>query len=144
MSHIVKSYPIIHPYLREFPQVSDIRGNLTYIEPSHDLPFLVRRLYYLYDIPPYATRGGHAHRTLYQCLIALAGSFDVVVEDGLTVTRYTLAQPTVGLVLPPMVWRELDHFLPHSICLVLASDLYNEGDYIRNHDEFHALLGVTS
>ncbi|MCY0878507.1 MAG: FdtA/QdtA family cupin domain-containing protein [Firmicutes bacterium] len=143
MNHIVKPYPLTHPYVLEFPQASDMRGHLTYIEPSHDLPFLVRRLYYLYAVPPHARRGGHAHRTLFQCLIALAGSFDVMVDDGFAVTRYTLAQPTVGLILPPMVWRELEHFRPDSICLVLASDEYDAGDYIRDHEEFRRLAGVT-
>jgi dTDP-4-dehydrorhamnose 3,5-epimerase-like enzyme len=144
LNHTVNSYLMTEPYLIQFPLVRDMRGGLTFIESFSHVPFPIRRLYYLFDVPQGATRGGHAHRTLQQCLIAVTGSFDVVVDDGLGITRFTLNDPTMGLMLPPMVWRELEHFLPNTVCLALASDLYDEHDYIRTRDEFLTLLGAVS
>src|SRR5437868_9576674 len=108
------------------PKIADPRGNLTFIESHRHIPFDIRRVYYLYDIPGGAERGGHAHRRLQQLLIAIAGSFDVVVDDGQKRQRYHLNRSYFGLYLPPMTWRELDNFSSGSVCLVLASDPYDE------------------
>lgn len=118
------------------PKVSDPRGNLTFIEGEIHIPFPIRRVYYLYDVPGGAERGGHAHRSLEQLLIALAGSFDVVLDDGRQRSRHHLNRCHYGLYIPPMMWRELDNFSSGSVCLVLASAPYDEADYFRTYDSF--------
>jgi dTDP-4-dehydrorhamnose 3,5-epimerase-like enzyme len=118
------------------PKISDPRGNLTFIESNKHIPFEIKRVYYLYDVPGGETRGGHAHKNLQQLLIAVSGSFDVVVDDGYEKRRYHLNRSYYGLFIPTMIWREMDNFSSGSVCLVLASDFYNEDDYIRDYDEF--------
>lgn len=130
------------PRIIDFPQIHDDRGNLTFIESSIHLPFEIRRVYYLHDIPGGAHRGGHAHRQLEQCLIALSGSFDVIIDKGYTQESFTLNRSFYGLYLPRMVWREISNFSGGSVCLVLASDFYCESDYIRDHDEFIRLARI--
>jgi len=120
----------------DLPKVSDPRGNLTFIEGMRHIPFEIRRIYYLYDVPGGETRGGHAHRTLEQFLISASGSFDVVVDDGTNRSRIHLERSYYGLYIPSGVWRELDNFSTGSICLVLASEFYTEADYIREYPEF--------
>ncbi|MDO5836721.1 MAG: FdtA/QdtA family cupin domain-containing protein [Methanobacterium sp.] len=118
------------------PKVDDVRGNLTFIEENQHIPFPIRRVYYLYDVPGGESRGGHAHKELQQFIIAANGSFDVILDDGENKERYHLNRSYYGLYIPKMVWRELDNFSSGSVCLVLASQLYNEEDYIRNYDNF--------
>ena len=118
------------------PKVDDARGNLTFIEEDNHVPFEIKRVYYLYDIPGGESRGGHAHRKLEQFIIAANGSFDVVIDDGYNSMRFHLNRSYYGLYIPRMVWRELDNFSSGSVCLVLASEHYEEEDYIRNYDEF--------
>ena len=109
---------------------------MTFAEGSRHVPFEIKRVYYLYDVPADAERGGHAHTTLQQLLIPLAGSFDVTVDDGHTWNRFRLDRPYRGLLLPPGIWRELNNFTSGSVCLVLASAHYDEDEYIRDYDTF--------
>lgn len=118
------------------PKIEDARGNLTFIEEKSQIPFEIKRVYYLYDVPGGSERGGHAHIALNQLIIALAGSFDVVLDDGKTKKTFTLNRPYEGLYICPGVWRELKNFSSGSVCLVLASNLYSEDDYYRNYDQF--------
>lgn len=118
------------------PKVDDARGNLTFIEEDSHVPFQIKRVYYLYDIPGGESRGGHAHKKLEQFIIAANGSFDVVIDDGYNSMRFHLNRSYYGLYIPRMVWRELDNFSSGSVCLVLASEHYEEEDYIRNYDDF--------
>ncbi len=120
----------------ELPKVSDPRGNLTFVEGAVHVPFDIRRVYYLYDVPGGADRGGHAHKALHQLLIAMSGSFDVLVDDGRARRRFHLNRSYYGLYMPPMIWRELDNFSSGSVCLVLASAAYDEADYFRDYQEF--------
>ncbi|HXP90117.1 MAG TPA: FdtA/QdtA family cupin domain-containing protein [Fibrobacteria bacterium] len=122
--------------LIDFPIVHDPRGNLSYIEGEHQIPFPIRRVYYLYDVPGGAVRGGHAHRDLQQVLIALSGSFDVVLDDGTERLKVSLNRSWHGLLVPNMVWRELENFSSGAVCLVLASEFFQESDYIRDHALF--------
>jgi dTDP-4-dehydrorhamnose 3,5-epimerase-like enzyme len=117
-------------------KMSDAKGNLTPIEGGADIPFEIRRVYYTYDVPGGETRGGHAHVHLKQFIIAVSGSFDVVLDDGKGQARFFLNRPYFGLYVPLMVWRELVNFSSGSVCLVLASDHYDEADYIRDYDDF--------
>ena len=119
----------------KIPKIEDKRGNLSVIE-KEIVPFEIKRVYYLYDIPAGAERGGHAHKKLQQFLVALSGSFDVTVTDGITKQRITLSKPYEGLLIENGVWRELDNFSSGSVCLVVASDVFDEEDYIRDFDEF--------
>jgi hypothetical protein len=119
----------------DIPKIEDYRGNLAIIE-GNVLPFEIKRVYYLYDVPSSAHRGGHAHKNLYQVLIALSGSFDVVLKDGIQEKKITLNKPDKGLVVYNNIWRELENFSSGSLCLVLASDIFNEDDYIRNYNKF--------
>lgn len=115
---------------------SERQGDLSVIEGLHDVPFPIRRIYYLYDIPGGATRGGHAHKNLYQILVAASGSFNVVLDDGTHRQNVTLNQPDQALFIVPGIWRELEKFSSGSVCLVLASQKYDEEDYIRDYDSF--------
>ena len=122
--------------LIDFPRVEDVRGNLTFIEGNRHVPFDIKRVYYLYDVPGGATRGGHAHKTLQQLLVAMSGSFDVVLDDGHERKRFHLNRSYFGLYIPPMVWRELDNFSSGSVCMALASDFFSEEDYFRDYHSF--------
>lgn len=130
------------PRLIELPKVHDDRGNLTFVESSVHVPFDIKRVYYLYDVPGGAYRGGHAHRNLEQCLVAVAGSFDVIVDTGTRRESVTLNRSFYGLYIPRMVWREITNFSSGSVCLVLASDFYCESDYIRDRMQFLHMLGL--
>ncbi len=125
----------------ELPKIPEPRGNLTFIESAKHVPFEIKRVYYLYDVPSGAARGGHAHKELYQLLIAISGSFDVTLDDGTSKSRVTLNRPFVGLTICPMIWREIDNFSSGAVCLVLASQPYSEEDYYRDYHEFLAAVG---
>jgi WxcM-like, C-terminal len=133
---MVSSVALSKSRLVELPRVQDARGNLTFIESDRHIPFQIKRVYYLYDVPGGEARGGHAHKQLQQFIIAANGSFDAILDDGLSKERYRLNRSYYGLYIPSMVWRELDNFSSGSVCLVLASEYFNEQDYIRDHDAF--------
>ena len=118
------------------PKISDPRGNLTFIESGNHVPFEIQRVYYLYDVPGGSERGGHAHKGLHQLIIAMSGSFDVVLDDGANKKRVHLSRSYNGLYVCPMIWRELDNFSSGSVCLVLASNKYDKKDYYRDYAEF--------
>ena len=120
----------------ELPKIADPRGNLTFIEGERNIPFEIKRVYYLYDVPGGATRAGHGHKTLQQLIIAMSGSFDVVLDDGTQRERYHLNRSYNGLYVCSMMWREIDNFSSGSVCMVLASDFFDEADYFRNYDDF--------
>jgi dTDP-4-dehydrorhamnose 3,5-epimerase-like enzyme len=120
----------------ELPKIADPRGNLTFIEESQHIPFDIRRVYYLYDVPGGERRGGHAHQKLEQFVIAASGSFDVVVNDGTELKRYFLNRSYYGLYIPRFIWREIENFSSGSICLVLASEHYDESDYYRDYGAY--------
>ncbi|WP_319777837.1 FdtA/QdtA family cupin domain-containing protein [Maridesulfovibrio sp.] len=124
------------PQIIELPKINDNRGNLTFIENSRHIPFDIKRVYYLYDVPGGETRGGHAHKKLRQYIIAASGSFDVVLDDGKTKTKFSLNRSYYGLYIPTMTWRELENFSSGSVCLVLASEYYDPSDYYYSYDEF--------
>ena len=115
---------------------SDSKGNISVVENGDTVPFDVKRMYYLYDVPGGVSRGGHAHKELSQFIIAASGSFTVTLDDGRVKRAYTLNRPYQGLLVKPGVWRNLDDFSSGSVCLVLASEKYDESDYIREYDEF--------
>jgi len=120
----------------ELPKIPDERGNLTFIEGDRHIPFKIQRVFYLYDVPGGATRAGHALHTCHQFLVAMSGSFDVILDDGFTKECYHLNRSYYGLYIPPLTWREINNFSSGSVCLALASDYYNEDDYYRNYNEF--------
>lgn len=122
--------------LIDLPKISDPRGNLTFIEGERHIPFPIRRVYYLYDVPGGAERGGHAHRALHQLIIAMSGSFDIMLDDGRKKQRFHLNRSYYGLYVGPMIWREMDNFSSGAVCLVLASNLYDESDYYRDYEDF--------
>lgn len=120
----------------DLPKILEKRGNLTFIEENRHVPFEIKRVYYLYDVPGGATRGGHAHKQLEQFIIAAMGSFDVVLDDGFEKKRFHLNRSYYGLYIPRMIWRELDNFSSGSVSLALVSQYYDEDDYIRDYDVF--------
>jgi dTDP-4-dehydrorhamnose 3,5-epimerase-like enzyme len=119
----------------EIPKVHDTRGNLSVIE-NEVIPFEMKRVYYLYDVPSGSRRGGHSHKDQQEFLVALSGSFDVVLHDGQNQKKVTLNKPNHGLLIPSGLWRELENFSSGSVCLVIASDVFLEADYIRDYKEF--------
>lgn len=126
----------------ELPKVSDPRGNLTFIEGTRHVPFDIKRIYYLYDVPGGASRGGHAHKGLHQLLIAMSGSFDVTLDDGQNRRLFQLNRSYFGLYIPPMIWREIDNFSSASVCMVLASEFFSEDDYYRAYEDFVTAAAV--
>mgnify|MGYP002480426049 FL=1 len=126
----------------EFDSHSHRCGNLSVVENSCDIPFDIRRCYYLYDVPGGESRGSHAHRELYQLIIAASGSFTVTLDDGRVKSTFLLNRPYQGLLVVPGIWRTLDDFSSGSVCLVFASEKYNPKDYIRDYDEFLKYKGM--
>jgi len=129
-------------HLIDLPKIADPRGNLTFVEGGQHIPFDIRRVYYLYDVPGGAERGGHAHKALNQLIIAMSGSFDVVLDDGVDKKRIHLNRSYNGLYVCPMIWRELDNFSSGSVCMVLASNLYDESDYYRDYGDYLVARGL--
>jgi dTDP-4-dehydrorhamnose 3,5-epimerase-like enzyme len=123
-----------------FPQIAEPRGNLSFIEGNNHVPFPIKRVYYLYDVPSGATRGGHAHKTLFELMIALSGSFDVVLDDGKEKKLFFLNRPHYGLLITPGIWREIENFSSNSVALALASDFYFEKDYVRDYEVFKEMV----
>lgn len=126
----------------DLPKILDPRGSLSFIEGNQHIPFDIRRVYYLYDVPVGAERGGHAHKELSQLIIAISGSFDVILNEGSEKKRYHLNLPYQGLYVSPMMWRELDNFSSGSVCMVLASIIYEESDYFRDYNEYLSALNL--
>ncbi len=120
----------------QLPKIANPAGNLTAIQQNQDVPFSIKRIYYLYDIPGGQERGAHGHKNLHQLIVAASGSFEVVLTDGKETKSFYLNRPYEGLLIKPGLWRELKNFSSGSVCLVLASDEYSEDDYIRNYEEF--------
>lgn len=133
---------IVNCKIVELPKISDPRGNLTFIEGHQHIPFDIKRVYYLYDVPGGAERGGHAHKALHQLIVAMSGSFDVILDDGTHKRRYHLNRSYNGLYVCPMIWRELDNFSSGSVCMVLASNRYDESDYYRDYNDYLAVQGL--
>ena len=122
--------------LIDLPKISDPRGNLSFIEGGRHIPFDIQRVYYLYDVPGGSDRGSHAHKGLHQFIVAMSGSFDVVLDDGTEKKRFHLNRSYYGLYVCPMMWRDLDNFSSGAVCMVLASSHYDEADYIREYSNF--------
>jgi dTDP-4-dehydrorhamnose 3,5-epimerase-like enzyme len=122
----------------KIPKIFNVRGNLSFIEANKHIPFEIKRIYYLYDIPAESVRGGHAHKNLHQLMIAVSGSFDITLDDGVKKKTISLTRSYEGLYISPMIWRDLNNFSSGCICLVLASDYFDESDYYRDYKEFIA------
>ncbi|HEV7585640.1 MAG TPA: FdtA/QdtA family cupin domain-containing protein [Solirubrobacteraceae bacterium] len=126
--------------LLDLPRIPDHRGSLSFIEGGRHIPFEMRRVFYLYDVPAGESRAGHALKDIEQVLIAVSGSFDVILDYGEERHRITLNRPSIGLYLPSLVWRELENFSSGSVCLVLASNVYAEASYYRDYSLFKSAL----
>jgi hypothetical protein len=120
----------------DLPKIYEPRGNLTFIEGNRHIPYDIKRVYYLYDVPGGSERGGHAHKDLHQLIIAMSGSFDIHIDDGYTKKTYHLNRSYNGLYICPMIWREIDNFSSGAVCMVLASNYYDEADYYRDYIDF--------
>jgi dTDP-4-dehydrorhamnose 3,5-epimerase-like enzyme len=120
----------------ELPKIVDSRGNLTFVEGGNHIPFDIKRVYYLYDVPGGATRAAHGHKALHQLMICMSGAFDVTLDDGRHKQKFHLNRSYYGLYIPPMIWRDLDNFSTGAVCMVLASEIYDEADYFRNYEDF--------
>ncbi len=132
------------PRVIELPRFLDPRGNLTYVEGDVHIPFPIRRAYWIYDVPGGERRGGHGYRELEEFIVALSGSFDVVVDDATAPRTFNLNRSYLGLYVPRRWWRSLENFSTNAVCLILASRGYDEADYIRNRAEFETLTGGAS
>jgi len=129
-------YSVEDCILVDLPKIHSDAGNLTFLDNNKNIPFDIKRVYYLYDVPMGAERGGHAHHELEQYLVAASGSFTVVLDDGKQKKNVFLNNPSKALYLKKGIWREIENFSSGSICLVLASEVYLESDYIREYDDF--------
>lgn len=127
---------IEHCTTSTLPRINDPRGNLTFIESNRHVPFAIQRVYYLYDVPCGSERGGHAHKALHQLIVATSGSFDIHLDDGYTKKTIHMDRSYDGLYVCPMIWREIDNFSSGAVCMVLASEYYDESDYYRDYNQF--------
>jgi dTDP-4-dehydrorhamnose 3,5-epimerase-like enzyme len=125
----------------DLPRFTDERGSLGVIEVGEHTPFEVKRIYYLFDVPDQAERGVHAHKKLQQLIVPICGSFDILLDDGTERKKFTLNNPTQGILITNMIWRELDNFSPGTVCMVFASEHYDDNDYYHIYEEFIADLG---
>jgi hypothetical protein len=139
---VSRSMPVSDCHLIDLPKISDPNGNLTFIEGGGHVPFAIERVYYLYDVPGGAERGGHAHKALHQLIIAMSGSFDIMIDDGREKKSFHLNRSYTGLYVCPMIWREMDNFSSGSVCMVVASNRYDEDDYYRDYEDFLAAAGI--
>lgn len=130
--------------LLELPKMTDPRGNLSFVEETRHIPFAIRRVFFLYDVPSAERRAGHALRRCHQFIIAMSGSFDVLVDYGGGRERFRLSRADHGLYLPPLVWREIENFSTNSVCLVLASEFYDIQDYVDTYEDFLKVVGPPS
>ncbi len=128
--------PLADCRIIELPKIHDPHGNLTFVQNDDQLPFAMQRVYYVYDVPGGAERGGHAHKNLHQFIVAMSGSFDITLDDGKDKKTFHLARSYYGLYVCPMIWREIDNFSSGSVLMCLASEKYDETDYYRSYDEF--------
>ena len=126
--------------LIDLPKILDERGNLSFIEYPKHIPFEIKRVYWIYDVPGGEKRGGHAYKQLSELIIAISGSFDVTVDTGNDIKKFSLNRSYQGVYIPKMVWRSLDNFSTNSLCLILSSDEYDENDYIRDYDKFRQIV----
>ena len=123
----------------DLPKITDPRGNISFIEGGQHIPFDIKRVYYLYDVPGGSDRGSHAHKNLHQFVVAMSGSFDIVLDDGKEKRKFQLNRSYNGLYVCPMMWRDLGNFSSGAVCMVLASEHYDEADYIRDYQQFLTL-----
>ncbi len=128
--------PLVDCRLISLPKIEDARGNLTFVEANKHIPFEIKRVYYLYDVPGGSHRGAHAHRKLHQFMVAMSGSFDVTLSDGRNEETFHLNRSYFGLYICPLMWRYLDNFSSGAVCMVLASEPFEEADYIRDYQAF--------
>jgi uncharacterized RmlC-like cupin family protein len=132
----VKFSSVFDCNILHLPRIYNPAGSITAVNNNQEVPFSIKRVYYLFDIPGGEARGGHAHKNLEQLIVAVSGSFDIIIDDGHVKRTFHLSRPYAGLYMPAGLWRELDNFSSGSICLVLASTVYDETDYIRDYTEF--------
>lgn len=128
--------------LLELPKITDRRGSLSFAEARRHIPFAIKRIFYLYDVPAGETRAAHALKTCHQFIVAISGSFEVNVDDGGVKQHFLLSRPDVGLYVPPLVWRELGAFSLNAVCMVLASEFYDDTDYLDEYADFVAAVGA--
>lgn len=124
----------------QFPKISDPRGNLSFLEYPSQIPFQIKRVYWVYDVPGGEIRGSHSYKSLHEVIIALSGSFDVVLHDGKTEKKWQLNRSYFGLYVPNMIWRTIENFSTNALCLIVASEEYNEKDYIRSFPDFESMV----
>lgn len=136
---IIHSRSIHDAAIIQFPKIPDDRGNLTFIEPARHIPFSISRVYWIYDVPGGESRGSHAYHRLHEVIVALSGSFDVFLDDGIAQKTVRLSRAYYGLYVPNMIWRRMQHFSTNSVALVMASHPYDETDYIRDYDTFRRM-----
>lgn len=132
----MKATTVFDCNMLQLPRMYNPAGSITAVNNSKEVPFDIKRIYYLFDVPGGEARGGHAHKDLQQLIVAASGSFDIIVDDGNVKRTFHLSRPYTGLYMPSGLWRELDNFSSGSICLVLASTIYDEADYIRDYVTF--------
>jgi len=130
----------MHPFQKDLPKILDVRGNLSLVETNNHIPFIIKRIYWIYDVPGGEFRGSHALRSTEEFIVALSGSFDVVLHDGSQEYRFFLNRSYYGVYVPNMLWRKLENFSTNSLALILASTDYEEKDYIRDFEEFISLI----